>query len=245
MLSCRLPVSERCNNKTLSAAKELVHVREVDVSDADDATIFVLFEVESRLFEPFEIVDGFHVEFDEVLEYVFLVNVNRDERFELRPLHLRQLLCRLVNQLAEKLAKLLTRVHHNLLVASRVANGDFRVTCPQHLDAKETDLCGEHAFEFEKVEGWVVDGDRSVAKDTVNRSSRCIQQVHEPSFHVTLQKHACKTKQMPYTVTMFYRVSLLYFKGKVKVLKARTCAMTVVSSGMFSPSEELMAKILS
>ena len=49
------PVSERCDDKPLGTSQELVHVAEVDVGDADDALVLVLFEVEARLLEPLEV----------------------------------------------------------------------------------------------------------------------------------------------------------------------------------------------
>ena len=49
------PVSQRRDDESLCAPQELVHVAEVDVSDADDALVLVLAEIEARLLEPLEV----------------------------------------------------------------------------------------------------------------------------------------------------------------------------------------------
>lgn len=50
-----MPVSERSDDQTVSATEEFVLVNVVVVSDADQALVVVLFEVETGLFQPLEI----------------------------------------------------------------------------------------------------------------------------------------------------------------------------------------------
>ena len=63
------------------------------------------------------------------------MHVDGDERLELGPLDLGELLRRAVDERTEQLAELLTRVLHDLLVGPRVAQRDLGVARPQHLDA--------------------------------------------------------------------------------------------------------------
>ena len=49
------PVSEWCNNKTVSATKELILIVKINISDGDKTLVVLLHEVESRLLQPFKI----------------------------------------------------------------------------------------------------------------------------------------------------------------------------------------------
>ena len=57
------PISEWCDDETVSTTEELVLVDEVDVGDADDALIEILLEVEARLLQPLEVHHRADVEF--------------------------------------------------------------------------------------------------------------------------------------------------------------------------------------
>jgi len=79
-----------------------------------------LFEVESALLEPFEVLDGSNVESDKHVEDVTLVHVHRDQRLELDPLHLLQVLRRLTDQRVEEVEELVVRLLHDLPVRPRL-----------------------------------------------------------------------------------------------------------------------------
>ena len=50
-----LPVSERCDDKTVSAAEELILVDGVHVTDGNDALILILTEVRAGLLQPLKV----------------------------------------------------------------------------------------------------------------------------------------------------------------------------------------------
>jgi hypothetical protein len=57
-----LPVGERRDDESVSAAEVFVLIGEVDVSDEDAGAVEVLFEVEAALLQPLKVVDVAHVD---------------------------------------------------------------------------------------------------------------------------------------------------------------------------------------
>jgi hypothetical protein len=57
----RRPVSEWCDNKTISASQILVLVGKRDISDDDKSLVGFFFEVEATLLQPFKVIDVSHV----------------------------------------------------------------------------------------------------------------------------------------------------------------------------------------
>lgn len=55
------PVSERCDDQSLSAAQELILVLKVYICDRDDTLVCVLIEVKPWLFEPLKVCRGLDV----------------------------------------------------------------------------------------------------------------------------------------------------------------------------------------
>ena len=78
-----------------------------------------------------------------VFEDILLMHVDSDESLVLGPVNLGELLGRAVNEGGQQVTELVTHRLHDLLVSSRVAKRDLSVTCPQHLDAQQTNLKAE------------------------------------------------------------------------------------------------------
>ena len=76
------PIGQWSDNEPLSAPEELVLVNKIHVGDLNGHLIHLRFEVEAELFEPLEIGDRAHGTAAEQVEYVALVDVDGDERFE-------------------------------------------------------------------------------------------------------------------------------------------------------------------
>ena len=68
------------------------------------------------------------------------MHVDGDECLIFGPLHLGELLGRLVNEEVEHLQKLLVGVGHHFLVCASVVEGVLRVPSPDHLDAQQAHL---------------------------------------------------------------------------------------------------------
>ena len=111
-------VCEWRDDKSSLAAEELVLVVEVHVGDADLGLLLLLLEVEPRLLQPLELVDALDVHPAQLVEDVPLVHVHRDQRLELRPLHLRQVLHCLADQGVQDVQELVVRVAHYLIMFS-------------------------------------------------------------------------------------------------------------------------------
>ena len=63
------------------------------------------------------------------------MHVDGDERFELDSLKLLQVLGGLVDEQVEQVEEALVRGWHDLFIVARIAEGLFRVTSPDHLNA--------------------------------------------------------------------------------------------------------------
>ena len=57
-----LPVSQRRNDKPVSAAQELILVDEDHICDVDDHLVGVLIVVETALLQPLEVAGGFDMQ---------------------------------------------------------------------------------------------------------------------------------------------------------------------------------------
>ena len=66
-------------------------VDEIDVCNGDDTLVGIILEVKPRLLQPFKVRHRFDVKFDELVEYVALVDVYGDEGLELRAVELTQI----------------------------------------------------------------------------------------------------------------------------------------------------------
>lgn len=61
--SLLLPVGQRGDYKTVSAAQELILINEVNISDGHNDLIQVLLEVKSALLQPFKVISRFYMLF--------------------------------------------------------------------------------------------------------------------------------------------------------------------------------------
>ena len=69
-----------------------------------------------------------------------------------------------------------------------LAQCQLRVTCPQHLDTKETNLRGKDVLELDELErGRVRDGHPGLSDDRVDGAQLRVQQVLQPNLDVSLQ----------------------------------------------------------
>lgn len=88
-----LPVSQRCNDESFSAAQIFIHVGEVDIRDRNNTLVFILFKVEPRLLEPLEIGGGLNMhthleEFNHIHWYESTARVIKDRWRETEPIFL-------------------------------------------------------------------------------------------------------------------------------------------------------------
>ena len=67
----------------------------------------------------------------QIIEDVSLMNVNRDESFEVDSLKLLQIASRLLYEHVEDVKEALVCVRHDALVYTRVVQGLLRLLCPQ------------------------------------------------------------------------------------------------------------------
>lgn len=77
---------------------------------------------------------------DQVIEDVLLVDMNCDEGLIFGSLHLGQVLGGLVNEKVQHGQELLIGVGHDLLVRPGTGQCLLSITCPDHLDAQQTNL---------------------------------------------------------------------------------------------------------
>ena len=68
------------------------------------------------------------------------MHMNGDQRLKLSPLYFGQFSRRLLNQDVEKVKEDLIGLLHHLAVVLGVDEGVLRITCPDHLDSKKTNL---------------------------------------------------------------------------------------------------------
>lgn len=74
------------------------------------------------------------------IEDVPLVDVDGDEGLVFRSLHRFQVARRLVNEQVEQVEETVVHLRHDSAVGSGLRQGHFRVTCPDHLKAQDSDL---------------------------------------------------------------------------------------------------------
>ena len=74
------------------------------------------------------------------VEDVPLVHVHRDQRLELGPLHLVQVLGRLADQRVQHVQELVVRLLHDLAIRPGLQDGRLGVAGPHHLDTQDAHL---------------------------------------------------------------------------------------------------------
>ena len=76
----------------------------------------------------------------QIVEYIPLMYVNCDERFELCPFHLGQIFRRLLDENVEHVEEELIGLRHDPAILSGILQRVLGISRPHHLDAQQTNL---------------------------------------------------------------------------------------------------------
>ena len=114
------PISQGSDDQSVCTTQELILIAEINISDGDDAFIFILLEVESWLLQPLEVLWWLDVHACKIPKYIYLMHMNGNESLKLDSVDLGEIGCCDVDQLVQDVDEALGSGLHHLLVNSSI-----------------------------------------------------------------------------------------------------------------------------